>query len=166
MRSLQQVRSKWKMTKIGKHSKFTHGYATIFLEPLKLKISRNYRQQNCPRDYRKNQCPWCGLIQQGSTSVHRKFCMKMPIRMWLARQRATSRSYNEDGNGQPCCHCGSVYAEAHVRARHEKQCGERFAVLGLERNQGDFILTSWEDTGLSEEIRIKYSSKFPGLCTP
>ena len=35
----------------------------------------------------KNQCPWCGLIQQGSTSVHRKFCMKMPIRMWLAKHR-------------------------------------------------------------------------------
>ena len=78
----------------------------------------------------KNQCPWCGLIQQGSTSVNRKYCMKMPIRMWLARQRATSRSY---GNGKPCCHCGSVYSEAHARARHEKQCGERFAALGLEK---------------------------------
>ena len=46
----------------------------------------------------RNQCPWCGLTQQGSTSVHRKFCMKMPIRMWLARQRATSRSYTENGS--------------------------------------------------------------------
>ena len=25
----------------------------------------------------KNQCPWCGLTQQSSTSVHRKFCMKI-----------------------------------------------------------------------------------------
>ena len=102
----------------------------------------------------RNQCPWCGLIQQGSTSVHRIFCMKMPIRM-LARQRATSRSYNEGGNEKPCCHCGPVYSEAHARARHEKQCGERFAALVLEKNQGVFIPTSWEDTGLSEEVRIK-----------
>ena len=112
----------------------------------------------------KNQCPWCGLIQQGSTSVHRKFCMKMPIRMWLARQRAISRSYNEDGNGKPCCHCGSVYSEAHARARHEKQCGERFAALGLEKNQGDFIPTSWEDTGLSEEVRINIHPNFLGCA--
>ena len=110
----------------------------------------------------KNQCHWCGLTQQGSTAVHRKFCMKMPIRMWLARQRAASRSYNEEGNGKSCCNCGSVYSEAH--ARHEKQCGEGFATLGLVKNQGLFISTSWVDTGLSEEIRIKYSSKFLGLC--
>ena len=114
----------------------------------------------------RNQCPWCGLIQQGSTSVHRKFCVKMPIRMWLARQRATSRNYNEGGNEKPCCHCGSVYSEAHARARHEKQIGERFADLGLAKKQGVFIPTSWDDTGLSEEIRIKYASKFPGLCRP
>ena len=114
----------------------------------------------------RNQCPWCGLIQQGSTSVHRKFCMKMPIRMWLARQRATSRSYNECGNEKPCCHCGSENSEAHARARQEKQCGERFAALELEKNKGDFIPTSWDDTGLSEEIIIKYASKFPGLCRP
>ena len=84
----------------------------------------------------KNQCPWCGFIQQGSTSVHRKFCMNMPIRMWLARQRATSKSYNEDGNEEPLCHCGSENSEAHARARQEKQCGERFAALGLEKEQG------------------------------
>ena len=112
----------------------------------------------------RNQCPWCGLIQQGSTSVHRKFCMKMPIRMWLARQRATSRSYNEDVNEKPCSHCGSVYSEIHARARHEKQCDERFAALGMERNQGIFIPTSWSDTGLNEEIRSKYATKHPGLC--
>ena len=81
----------------------------------------------------RNQCPWCGLTLRGSTSVHRKFCMKMPIRMWLARQRATSRSYNESGNERPCSHCGSVYSEAYARARHEKQCGDRFGALGMEK---------------------------------
>ena len=83
----------------------------------------------------RKQCPWCGLTQQGSTSVHRIFCMKMPIRMWLARQRATSRSYKENGSEKPCSHCGSVYSEAHAKARHEKQCGERFAALGLEKQR-------------------------------
>ena len=48
----------------------------------------------------------------------------------------------------------------------KKQCGERFAALGLEKNQGDFTPTTWDDTGLSEEIRVKYSSKFTGLCRP
>ena len=37
-------------------------------------------------DQPRNQCPWCGLDLQRSTSVHRKFCMKMPICMWRARQ--------------------------------------------------------------------------------
>ena len=87
-------------------------------------------------DQPRNQCPWCGLDLQRSTSVHRKFCMKMPICMWLARQRATSRAYNEFGEGRPCSHCGSVYSEAHARARHEKQCGDRFAALGCKKSRG------------------------------
>ena len=108
----------------------------------------------------RKQCPWCGLTQQGSTSVHRIFCMKMPIRMWLARQRATSRSYKENGSEKPCSHCGSVYSEAHAKARHEKQCGERFAALGMEK-QRNFHSHTWTDTGLSEEIRIKICIKTP-----
>ena len=59
--------------------------------------------------------------------------MKMPIRMWFARQRATSKSYYEDGSEKPCTHCGSENSEAHATARHEKQCGERFAALGMEK---------------------------------
>ena len=117
-------------------------------------------------DQSRNQCLWCGLALQRSTSVHRKFCMKMPICMWLARQRATSRAYNEFGEGRPCSHCGSVYSEAHARARHEKQFGDRFAALGMPKNQGIFIPTTWADTELSEETRLKYAGKYPGLCRP
>ena len=30
--------------------------------------------------------PWCGLALQNNMSAHRKFCLKMPITMWLAKQ--------------------------------------------------------------------------------
>ena len=89
-------------------------------------------------DVPRNQCHWCGLALQRSTSVHRKFCMNMPIRMWLARQRATSRNDKEFGEGRPCGHCGSIYSKAHARARHEKQCGDRFTALGMEKKSRNF----------------------------
>ena len=41
------------MTKIGRYSKRTHSYATIFLGFLKLRISKNCRQQSQLRDYQK-----------------------------------------------------------------------------------------------------------------
>ena len=41
------------MMKIGKHFKPTHSYVTISLELQKLKISKNCRQLNCPREYQK-----------------------------------------------------------------------------------------------------------------
>ena len=75
----------------------------------------------------RNQCSWCGLVLQNNMSVHRKFCVKMPINMWLARQRATSRVYSETEDGQPCRHCGSRNVDA-----HEKQCGERFEDFGAD----------------------------------
>ena len=86
-------------------------------------------------DVPRNQCPWYGLALQRSTSVHWKFCMKMPIRMWFARQRATSRNYNEFGEGRPYGHCGSICSEAHARARHEKQSGDRFTSLGWKKSR-------------------------------
>ena len=112
----------------------------------------------------RNQCPWCGLTQQGSTSVHRKFCMKMPIRMWLARQKATSRSDNENGRETPCSHCGSVYSEAHARARHEEQCGERFAALGMEKIK-EFSFPQLCQTRVSvKKSEQSTQQNNPGLC--
>ena len=90
----------------------------------------------------RNQCPWCGLALQRSTSVHRKFCMNMPMCMWLARQRATSRACNVVGEGRP-----SVVQYTLRRTR-------------------EHIPTTWADTGLSEETRLKYAAKYPALCRP
>ena len=111
----------------------------------------------------RNQCTWCGFASKRSTSVHRKFCMRMQIRMWFARQRATSRNCNENGSDKPCSHRVSVYSEAHARTCHEKQCGDRFTALVMEKSRN--FLTTWADTGLSEGIRLKYAAKYPGLCT-
>ena len=102
------------------------------------------------------------ICLQNKMSAHRKFCTKMPIKMWLARQRATSRAYSETDEGQPCKHCGWKKSEAHAKARHENQCGDRFDVLGMRQHQGNFISTTWADTGLREETELKYAKKNPG----
>ena len=92
--------------------------------------------------------------------------MKMPICMWLARHRATSRAYNEFGEGRSCGHCGSIYSEAHARARHEKQCGDRFTALGMEKIK-EF---SFQRPGLTRDSAKESDSSMlrntPGCADP
>ena len=57
-------------------------------------------------------------------------------------------------------------SEAHASARHEKQCGDTFTALGMPKNEGFFIPTTWADTGLSEETRLKYAEKYHGCADP
>ena len=91
--------------------------------------------------------------------------MKMPITMLLARQRAISIAYNETGEVRPCNHCGSNNSENHARARHETQCGDRFEALGLPKDQGMFIPTTWTQAS-ARQPDSSMLIFFQGLCRP
>ena len=94
--------------KIGKYFKLMHKQSKIFHEHQKSKASKN-----CPRTRvgRRSTSKPVSLVRTDLARKHigpQEILHEMPIRMWLARQRATSRNYNEFGNERPCSHCGSA----------------------------------------------------------